>query len=413
MSEKQQGEKNRKEKKQSSREKIVSAALELFSAQGTAVTTKEIAEQAGVNEVTLFRQFGSKHGLLLAVVQEASIADKMQAELSDISSSEDAVSAYGRLSLDLIGAVPELVRSLIGEAGQLPAENLQAMGTALRQVNQQTVRYLQSSAAELPYGLSYEAAASLLNTLILGRAVTDLASEGHGLWESDDFLETIAGLFRRDALSVQGQTVDEANDTSDQRDAHDLVQDLPQETVRSLMQKAKKLGAQEYALAYVLFGAGLRLTELATLTKSQSLSSKTQHLLIVTGDLPRQVPLNRWVMGQRYGSYSKNPLTQWLKAQQDETSAVFVDEEGVALGEAGILRLWDAIAADTITVTGEPPTPFSARQTWCIELLMKGMSLENLSILSGFSLKELDRYSRRAREKVALEAAIAIDQKSG
>jgi len=37
----------------------------LFAAQGmTETTTREIAELAEVNEVTLFRHFGNKHNLL-------------------------------------------------------------------------------------------------------------------------------------------------------------------------------------------------------------------------------------------------------------------------------------------------------------------------------------------------------------
>ena len=64
-------------KKMSSRERIVGSALSLFAQQGiTATTTKQIAEQADVNEVTLFRQFGSKQGLLLAVLKEAPILEK-------------------------------------------------------------------------------------------------------------------------------------------------------------------------------------------------------------------------------------------------------------------------------------------------------------------------------------------------
>lgn len=49
-------------------DKILVAALELFSHRGyAAVGTKAIAEAAGVNEVTLFRNFGSKEGLWLEV----------------------------------------------------------------------------------------------------------------------------------------------------------------------------------------------------------------------------------------------------------------------------------------------------------------------------------------------------------
>jgi AcrR family transcriptional regulator len=51
-------------------ERLISAALEMFSRRGMAATTREIADEAGVNEVTLFRLFESKDRLLAAVVQE-------------------------------------------------------------------------------------------------------------------------------------------------------------------------------------------------------------------------------------------------------------------------------------------------------------------------------------------------------
>lgn len=50
------------------KEKILVAALELFSQRGfAAVGTRAIAEAAGVNEVTIFRNFGSKEALWLEV----------------------------------------------------------------------------------------------------------------------------------------------------------------------------------------------------------------------------------------------------------------------------------------------------------------------------------------------------------
>ncbi|KPQ36715.1 MAG: transcriptional regulator, TetR family [Phormidesmis priestleyi Ana] len=400
----------------SSRERIVGSALSLFAQQGiTATTTKQIAEQADVNEVTLFRQFGSKQGLLLAVLKEAPILEKMQVALASISGANDPLAAYGASGLDLLGRVPELVRSLIGEAGQSPPENLQALGQAARQANQQTVAYLLGAQIQFSPGLSVEAAASLLNTLILGRAVIESTSQGNqdsGLWQSrEDFLAAGNALF---LAAEEGLA---APNTSEHQDKTAVVvADLPVDMVRSLFQKARRLGAQEYALVYVLFGAGLRVNEVAGLLRSQSLSSKNQHLLTITGASPRQVPLNRWILGNRYGTYSKNPLTQWLKSRQDDQLAVFIDPAGQPLGEAGIIALWKAITAENeaeiITYIGSPATPFHARQTWCIELLIKGISLEHLSILSGMSLPELDAYARRAKEKAALEQALAIDQKN-
>lgn len=388
------------EKKPSSRERIVGSALSLFAKQGiTAATTKQIAEKAGVNEVTLFRQFGSKQGLLLAVLQEALVSQKMQAALTEIAGANEPIKAYSSAGLELLGQVPELVRSLIGESGQLPLENQQALSIALQQANQQTVSYLQAAQHSFP-GLSTDAGAKLLNATILGHAVMEFSGDGDGLWEKEtDFLQALADLMspKAGALALRPS---------------ETVRDLSADVVRSLFQKAKKIGPQEYALMYVAFGAGLRAEELAGLLRSHSLSSKTQHLLTVIGTYPRQVPLNRWIMGNRYGSYLKNPLTQWFKGRSDEQPAVFISEAGEPLGIEGIKALWAAIAQDSAITTGAPPTPFQARQTWCIELLMKGMSLENLSILSGLSIDELAAYARRAKEKAALEEAIAIDQKN-
>lgn len=386
------------EKKPSSRERIVRSAFSLFSKQGiTATTTKQIAEEADVNEVTLFRQFGSKQGLLVAVLQEALILEKMQAALSEIAGAKEPVKAYGSAGLALLGQVPELVRSLIGESGQVPLENQQALSTALQQANQQTVSYLQSTALTFP-GLSVDQGAKLLNATILGHAVMEFSSNGVGLWEEEtDFLQALTVLLsQKEGTNAFGP--------------HERVEDLSAEVVRSLFQKAKKLGSQEYALTYVVFGAGLRVEELAGLLRSHSLSSKTQHLLAIVGPLKRQVPLNRWIMGNRYGNYNKNPLTQWLRSRQDEQPEVFISDMGEPLSVEGINALWEKITSD-VDKQVKTATLFQARQTWCIELLIKGMSLDNLSILSGLSLAELELYARRAREKAALEQALSIDQK--
>jgi len=47
------------------REQLLHAALKVYAASGSrGATTKRIAQEAGVNEVTLFRHFGSKEALL-------------------------------------------------------------------------------------------------------------------------------------------------------------------------------------------------------------------------------------------------------------------------------------------------------------------------------------------------------------
>jgi AcrR family transcriptional regulator len=52
------------------RQRILHAAAQVFAEQGYArATTRALADAAGVNEVTLFRHFGSKQGLFSAIVE--------------------------------------------------------------------------------------------------------------------------------------------------------------------------------------------------------------------------------------------------------------------------------------------------------------------------------------------------------
>lgn len=56
------------------KEKILIAALDLFSEKGfTAVSTRSIAEAAKVNEVTLFRSFGTKRELYIELFHRFSL----------------------------------------------------------------------------------------------------------------------------------------------------------------------------------------------------------------------------------------------------------------------------------------------------------------------------------------------------
>jgi AcrR family transcriptional regulator len=65
------------------RAKILAAARELFERNGTrGTTTREVAEKAGVNEATLFRHFGSKRALLVAMREQACGVEEFRSILS-------------------------------------------------------------------------------------------------------------------------------------------------------------------------------------------------------------------------------------------------------------------------------------------------------------------------------------------
>lgn len=395
----------------STRQRLINAARSLFAAQGvTETTTKQVAELAKVNEVTLFRHFGNKHGLLLAVISESPVFQELDESLkiqaSQMASINQALKNYCEERLQALEQVPELVRSVVGEAGNYPVENRQALGRSLTQANHYVAEYLATvmEREQLHTYLPAEKLASLLNSMLVGYAVIEFTSEFHELWlDRDEFLENLVALFLKGATN--STTLVESMPT-------EKVIDLPANLVHLILQRAKKSGLRDYALIYVLFAAGLSQSEIVNLERSHQINDANQHLLQITQGTPRQVPVNQWIMGKRYGSYTRNPLTQWLKSRKDEHSALFLNDNGMPISEEEIQQRWQVLTEGLLTPEGQQPVIEQAQQTWCVEMLMKGMNLEDMSLITGWNLTKLHPYARRAKEKSALEQAIRLDHKS-
>ncbi|MBW4631405.1 MAG: TetR family transcriptional regulator [Iphinoe sp. HA4291-MV1] len=394
------------------RQRLIHAAMELFAAQGiTETTTKAVAELAKVNEVTLFRQFGNKHGLVLAVISESPVfkelGESLKMQANQTTSVYQALKDYCEDRLEALEQVPELVRSMVGEAGKYPVENRQALGRTITQANYYVAEYLAivMEREQLHTQLSAQKLASLLNSMLLGYAVIEFTSEFHELWhDRDEFLENLMALFLKVATQSSPQVNNESITT-------EKVVDLPANLVHLILQRAKKSGLRDYALMYVLFGAGLYPEEIVNLERTHRISNANQHLLQITQGAIRQVPVNQWIMGKRYGSYTRNPLTQWLKGRKDNHSALFLNDDGMPISEVEIQQRWQILTEELLTPEGQQPVIKQAQQTWCVEMLMKGMNLEDMSIITGWNLTKLQPYARRAREKLALEQAIRLDHK--
>ena len=394
--------------RKSTKARLIEAALDLFAERGvTETTTKAVAERAQVNEVTLFRNFGNKYRLLLAVIEDSAVFAKLVHALIERANDKDSVAdflqEYAKESLHLLQKAPDLVRSVVGEAGNYPIENRLALGKGLSEANRYVAQYLDKAIAKegLISNLSSEQIVNLLNFLLLGYFIIESSTEEYTYWdESDDFLDSIIELFLQGSFAFTTRSTIETE-----------IADLPASLVRSLFFKAKKIGKQEYALIYVLFGAGLTVAEIVQLERSHLTIEPPQHILHINQNATRQVPLNQWVMGFRYGSKSSNPLIQWLKSRKDDSPAIFIDEAGNTLSEAQIRAIWQELTTDLLTPQGETPIIEQARQTWCVEMLIRGIELENLSILSGIELEQLQPYAQRAKNKAALEAAAELDRK--
>ncbi|MGL5832329.1 MAG: TetR family transcriptional regulator [Waterburya sp.] len=405
--------------RKSTKARLIEAALDLFAERGvTETTTKAVAERAQVNEVTLFRNFGNKYRLLLAVIEDSAVFAKLVHSLVEQANSQDNVAdflqEYAQESLRTLDKAPDLVRSIVGEAGNYPQENRLALGKGLNEASRYVANYLEEViiAEGLESRLTAEQIVNLLNFLLLGYFIVESTTDGYTFWdEQDDFLTSLVQLFLQGALttSTNSENINQTNDVPVQ--SEEIVADLPASLVRSLFRKAKRAGRQEYALVYVLFGAGLTLEEILHLERSHSVVEPQQHILQINYGTKRQVSLNQWVMGFRYGSNTLNPLIQWLKSRKDQQTAIFLDDAHEAITAVGLQTMWQKLTTDLLTPQGKRPTIEQARQTWCIEMLIRGIALEDLSIISGIETKHLQKYAQRARNKAALEAAARLDQK--
>jgi AcrR family transcriptional regulator len=406
------------------RQKLIQAALELFAAQGVSTTTRKIAELAEVNEVTLFRHFGNKYGLLLAVFEDSEAFKQIgESLIRSVSSSpqfesppvDQTLRAYASNCLHTMKNVPQLIRSVVGEADQYPSENRRALGQGIAEVNHRVAQYLESiDQGRFSSRFNAETFASLMNSLLLGYAVIEFTSEEHPLWDSqDDFLDSLVQLFLPEVTDPSEVDCPSALTLYSQK-----VSELSASLVHDILRRARKIGNCDYALAYVLFAAGLSPTEIAGLERSHQVVDARQHLLQV-GAARRPVPVNQWILGRRYGSYTANPLTKYLRSRKDGHSALFLDELGQPISALEIETRWqvwaEEIGREEKAAGGQEKAELAiaqAQQTWCIDMLLRGINLENLSILSGLELEQLKPYAARAKEILALEQATRLDQKN-
>ena len=415
----------------STRQRLTQAALELFLSQGVShTTTRQIADKAGVNEATLFRNFGNKYGLLLSLLQDTP-AIAAGPQLLPAGPSPETLRTYASECLHLLGRISSFIRSVIGEADQYPPEHRQALRQRLSAIRLDMTQHLNQLIEEDTARLPADELASFLGALLVGYTVVETTS-GYPLWENrDDFLDTLVTVLTNEPQSTTG------NDAASERrlntvcedalppsqEAMDVVSpppepsqtlifDLPTAWVHQMMKQARGLGAQDYGLAYLLFGAGLLPEEVVGLERSHQICDKSQNILQVIGkNSSRQVPVNQWILGKRYGSYTNNPLTKWLKTRKDDTTSMFTNEAGAPITVVDIQTHWDTWWQG-IEVGALRPLPTQARQTWCVEMLMRGISLENLSILTGCDVPELRPYAQRATAKAAIAAATQLDRKA-
>lgn len=125
------------------RARIMQAASQLFAVKGFAgTTTRAIAELASVNEVTLFRHFGTKEKLARAIMDQfggAAIAEDLESRFSG--DYHQDLLLIGNTMMKAMMEHMDAIRMAICEAGSFP-EFQQVVAENPRQLRRMLARYL-------------------------------------------------------------------------------------------------------------------------------------------------------------------------------------------------------------------------------------------------------------------------------
>ncbi len=132
-------------KPEETRQRIIDAAAEVGSKVGYAkATTKAIAEAAGVNEVTLFRHFGTKENLFSAAIEQyggPGMVPAIEAQLTG--DYHQDLMTIGNILMTVLVERREMLRLLLCESANIP-EVRTVLARNPRELRKMTARYLES-----------------------------------------------------------------------------------------------------------------------------------------------------------------------------------------------------------------------------------------------------------------------------
>jgi len=127
------------------RTRLLEAAARVFSQHGIqGATTREIAREAGVNEVTLFRHFKSKEQLLYAVVERSMITEERLIRSIDswTTNLKESLAQYAQQYFTLLEQKEALARAFLAEARAFSPSVQERIGELLSPIRAELIALL-------------------------------------------------------------------------------------------------------------------------------------------------------------------------------------------------------------------------------------------------------------------------------
>jgi AcrR family transcriptional regulator len=168
---------SRTERPTDHRERILAAAARVYAESGyRGATTRRIAQAAGVNEVTLFRHFGSKDELIREALLHVGRSGEFTPLPGDPGDVRAELIAFCRLHMAHLRRIRSLVRTCMGESAERPDVATAAVERP-RRLHRELRQYLRQvqSKGMAPADADVDGAASML----LGSMFSDAMGRDH------------------------------------------------------------------------------------------------------------------------------------------------------------------------------------------------------------------------------------------
>ncbi len=184
----------------STRDRIIQAALAAFARDGLqGATTRGIAHEAGVNEVTLFRHFQNKEGLLSAVMTQVVLANHNAGLGEEAEWTDNLKLNLQRFARDLYAKLVKdesFLRTMVGEANRHPEHFSKLIKDAVRPVRDRFIANLETArqAGLVRHDVDLGIAADAFTAVLFGGMLRHTAGCSWG-YPAEEFVATCADLF--------------------------------------------------------------------------------------------------------------------------------------------------------------------------------------------------------------------------
>jgi AcrR family transcriptional regulator len=183
----------------STEDKLLRAATTVFAKRGVSgATTREIAQRAKVNEVTLFRLFRNKEELLRRVIVSSGQRFSDVFDAAPLESAADlrkTVENYARVYAQKLSENEEFVRTFMGELTRHLSLCRRLFDEGGAPTRQKFIAYLRAAKRRglVRRNLEPAMAADTLTGMILGGVMRRPLTSGH--YELDDYVKTCVKIY--------------------------------------------------------------------------------------------------------------------------------------------------------------------------------------------------------------------------